>query len=169
MHHHLQTLQEELQFLAVEILHNANRRIIDSRDIIPLPRIEQLKKVASLQPTSGRNYIQTPDNFRSIIARVRSKFMSYGCNVRAKTSARAHAQERASGWRALYERPTHEEMCGKQAHCRKWVKGFDKTLNTSVRLRFEVADRDHAVLLSCAVCSQFQSKLVGMRNYRAFS
>jgi len=40
-------------------------------------------------------------------------------------------------------------------------------LNTSVWLRFEVADRDHMVSLSCAVCSHFQSKLVGMRNYHA--
>ena len=54
---------------------------------------------------TGRNYIQTPDNFWSIIARVRSKFMAYGCNVRAKMSARA------SGWRALCEWPTHEETC----------------------------------------------------------
>jgi len=40
-------------------------------------------------------------------------------------------------------------------------------LNTSVCLWFEVADRDHVVSLSCVVCSQFQSKLVGMHNYRA--
>jgi len=52
-------------------------------------------------------------------------------------------------------------------HIAEKAKEFDKMLNTSVWLRFEVADRDHVVLLSCAVCSQFQSKLVGMRNYRA--
>ena len=62
--------------------------------------------------------------------------------------------------------PTKKRAVSKHT-AEKWVKEFDKTLNSSVWLRFEVADRDHVVSLSCAVCSQFQSKLVGMRNYRA--
>lgn len=33
MHHRLQTLQEELQFLAVELLHDASRRIIVPSEI----------------------------------------------------------------------------------------------------------------------------------------
>jgi len=53
--------------------------------------------------------------------------------------------------------PTKKRAVSKHT-TKKWVKEFDKMLNTSV------ADRDHVVSLSSVVCSQFQSKLVGMRN-----
>ena len=49
----------------------------------------------------------------------------------------------------------------------KWVVENDKELNMSVWLKLDVADCDHVVTLKCAVCSQFQAKLEGMRNYRS--
>ena len=49
----------------------------------------------------------------------------------------------------------------------KWLAEYDKTLNTSVWLKYELADRDHVVALKCAVCSQFKAKLESMRNYRS--
>ena len=42
----------------------------------------------------------------------------------------------------------------------------DKVLNTSVWLKFARADCDHVLSLKYAVCSQFNNKLVSMRNYR---
>ena len=48
----------------------------------------------------------------------------------------------------------------------KWVLENDRELNTSVWLKFD-ADRDHVVVLKCAVCTEFRDKLVGMRNYRS--
>jgi len=60
--------------------------------------------------------------------------------------------------------PTKKHVVTKHT-TEKWVKEFNKMLNMSVWIRFEVADRDHVVSLSCAVCSHFQSMLVSMRNY----
>ena len=62
--------------------------------------------------------------------------------------------------------PTTKKRTVSKRTAEKWVKEFDKDLNTSVWLRFETADHDHVVSLSCALCTQFQDKLVGMRNYR---
>ena len=42
----------------------------------------------------------------------------------------------------------------------------DRTLNTSLWLKFDMADRDHVATLRCAVCSQFKEKLACMRNFR---
>ena len=48
----------------------------------------------------------------------------------------------------------------------KWLAEYDKTLNTSIWLKYELADRDHVVALKCSVCTQFREKLESMRNYR---
>ena len=48
----------------------------------------------------------------------------------------------------------------------KWVVENDRELNTSVWLKFDMADRNHVSLLQCAVFSQFREKLAGMRNFR---
>ena len=42
----------------------------------------------------------------------------------------------------------------------------DRALNTSVWLKFDMADRDHVLSLRCDVCSQFKEKLFSMRNFR---
>ena len=62
--------------------------------------------------------------------------------------------------------PTTKKRTVSKQTAEKWVKEFGKDLNTSVWLRFETADHDHVVSLSCALCTQFQDKLVGIRNYR---
>ena len=80
-------------------------------------------------------------------------------------SGQRRAQEPAADEPSASGPPTKKRAVSKHT-AEKWVKEFDKMLNTSVWLRFEV-DHDHVVSLSCAVCSQFQSKLVGMRNYHA--
>ena len=41
----------------------------------------------------------------------------------------------------------------------------NRALNTSVWLKFDMADRDHVSSLKCLVCSQFKDKLVSMRNF----
>ena len=48
----------------------------------------------------------------------------------------------------------------------KWVMENDRTLNTSVWLKFDMADRDHVLALRCDVCSQFKERLQSMRNFR---
>lgn len=48
----------------------------------------------------------------------------------------------------------------------KWLAEYDRDLNTSVWLRYELANRDRVVALKCAVCAQFKTKLESMRNYR---
>ena len=47
----------------------------------------------------------------------------------------------------------------------KWISENDKELNTSTWLKYTVVDRLHVVSLLCSVCTQFKSKLEGMRNY----
>ena len=49
----------------------------------------------------------------------------------------------------------------------KWLDEYDKRLNTSVLLKYGLADRDHVVALKCVVCSQFKVKLDLRRNYRS--
>ena len=43
----------------------------------------------------------------------------------------------------------------------KWIAENDRELNTSLWLKFEMADREHVSLLKCSVCSEF------MRNFKA--
>ena len=43
---------------------------------------------------------------------------------------------------------------------------YDRTLNTTVWLKFYMADRDHVASLRCAVSTQFKDNLVSMRNFR---
>ena len=47
----------------------------------------------------------------------------------------------------------------------RWKFENDRELQTSVWLKYEMADRQHVSTLSCSVCTQFQSKLRGMRNF----
>ena len=49
----------------------------------------------------------------------------------------------------------------------KWISENDKTLNTTLWLRFEVAsdDREHVSTLKCSVCKQFKDCLISMQNY----
>ena len=47
----------------------------------------------------------------------------------------------------------------------KWIKENDRSLNTTVWLKFDSDSHDHVDTLSCKVCSQFKDKLIGMRNY----
>ena len=55
----------------------------------------------------------------------------------------------------------------KRAVCRKtvekWIKENDRSLNTTVWLKFDSDSHDHVNTLSCEVCSRY--KLIGMRNY----
>ena len=48
----------------------------------------------------------------------------------------------------------------------KWIQEYNKSLNTSLWLKFKKLDRDHMLFLHCAVCVQFRDKLVSMRNFR---
>ena len=47
----------------------------------------------------------------------------------------------------------------------KWIAEYDKDLNTTTWLKYEVVDRVHIESLKCSVCETFKDKLVGMRNY----
>ena len=47
----------------------------------------------------------------------------------------------------------------------KWLAEYDRELNTSVWLRYELADCDRVVALKCAVCTRFRTKLESMHNY----
>ena len=48
----------------------------------------------------------------------------------------------------------------------KWIKENDRSLNTTVWLKFDSDSHDHVDMYSCKVCSQFKDiKLLGMRNY----
>ena len=49
----------------------------------------------------------------------------------------------------------------------KWITENDKTLDTTLWLKFEVAsgDREHVSKLKCSVCKQFKDRLISMRNY----
>lgn len=47
----------------------------------------------------------------------------------------------------------------------KWIVEYDKELNTSTWLKYAVIDCIHVDALACSVCTDFKSKLEGMRNY----
>ena len=47
----------------------------------------------------------------------------------------------------------------------KWIAEYDKDLNTTTWLKYEVLDPVHIESLKCSVCETFKDKLVGMRNY----
>ena len=49
----------------------------------------------------------------------------------------------------------------------KWITQSDKELNTVMWLKYNLIDRIYVKKLRCAVCTQFKSKLEGMRNYSA--
>ena len=49
----------------------------------------------------------------------------------------------------------------------KWITENDRELNTTLWLKFDMADREHVASLKCSVCSQFSKKLEDMRNFRA--
>ena len=48
----------------------------------------------------------------------------------------------------------------------KWLQEYEKSLNTLLWLRFKKADLNHVLSLQCAICIQFQDKLILMRNFR---
>ena len=48
----------------------------------------------------------------------------------------------------------------------KWILEYDKSLNTSLWLKFKKLDCDHELSLHCAICVQFKDKLISMRNFR---
>lgn len=47
----------------------------------------------------------------------------------------------------------------------KWMAEYDKELNTSIWLKYNVVYRLHVDSLICSVCTQFKSKFEGMCNY----
>ena len=49
----------------------------------------------------------------------------------------------------------------------KWILENNKTLDTTLWLKFDVAagDHEHVSKLKCSVCGQFQEQLISMRNY----
>ena len=49
----------------------------------------------------------------------------------------------------------------------KWITENDKTLDTTLWLKFEVAsgDCEHMSKLKCSVCKQFKDRLISMHNY----
>ena len=50
----------------------------------------------------------------------------------------------------------------------KWKLDNDKALNTATWLTYQTApggDRDHVTIISCSVCTRFNTQLKGMRNY----
>ena len=51
----------------------------------------------------------------------------------------------------------------------KWPAEYDRELNTSVWLTYELADCDYVAALKCAVCTWFRTKLESMcNNHPAF-
>ena len=47
----------------------------------------------------------------------------------------------------------------------KWIQEYNKSLNTSLWLKFKKSDCDHVLSLHCAVCVQFKDKLILMRDF----
>ena len=47
----------------------------------------------------------------------------------------------------------------------KWISDYDKQLNTTTWLKYSVVDRVLVESMKCSVCSKFNNKLIGMRNY----
>ena len=64
------------------------------------------------------------------------------------------------------EGPPAKKRAVSRRTAEKWVAEYDCTLNTTVWLKFNMADRDHVASLRCAVCTQFKDKLVSMCNLR---
>ena len=46
-----------------------------------------------------------------------------------------------------------------------WITEYDKELETSTWLKYDVVDRVHIDCLKCSVCFKFNDKLLNTRNY----
>ena len=96
-----------------------------------------------------QNNVRTPDNYiiwQGIINFVRKKYPTM-----------AERQEKGSN--RSVTRKTVE----------KWIRENDKTLDTTLWLKFVVVagDREHVSKLKCSICGQFQERLISMRNYNS--
>ena len=52
----------------------------------------------------------------------------------------------------------------------KWIRENDKTLDTTLWLKFDVVvavDHDHVSKLKCSICDQFEERLISMWNYNS--
>ena len=64
------------------------------------------------------------------------------------------------------EHPPAKKRAVSRKTIKKWVMENNRTLNTSVWLKFDMADRDNVLALRCDVCLQFKEKLQSIRNFR---
>ena len=48
-----------------------------------------------------------------------------------------------------------------------WITEYDKELETSTWLKYDVVDRVHIDCLKCSVCFKFNDKLLNTRNYNS--
>ena len=63
------------------------------------------------------------------------------------------------------EGPPAKKRAVSRRTAEKWVAEYNRTLNTTMWLKFNMADQDHMASLWCAICTQFKDKLVSMRNF----
>ena len=79
-------------------------------------------------------------------------------------SGRTRDREEPSSSSSSMGPPTQKRTVSRKT-MEKWVVENDRDLNTSIWLKFK-GDCDHVSSLRCAVCSQFNEKLISMCNYR---
>ncbi len=46
-----------------------------------------------------------------------------------------------------------------------WISSCDREFNTALWLKYEKYDRDHVASINCSICTTFDEKIRGSRNY----
>ncbi len=61
--------------------------------------------------------------------------------------------------------PPQKKRCVAIRTVQKWITSCDRELGTALWLKYEKYDRDHVASINCSICTTFDEKIRGSRNY----
>ena len=61
--------------------------------------------------------------------------------------------------------PPQKKRCVAIRTVQNWISSCDRELNTALWLKYEKYDRDHVASINCSICTTFDEKIRGSRNY----
>ena len=94
-------------------------------------------------------------------------YCSFFCaKMSARKRQRAVCCSSSSSEASFSSSVSHKKRAVPRATVEKWIVEHDRELDTSLWLKFDMADREHVALLKCSLCSRFSDKLESMRNFR---
>ncbi len=61
--------------------------------------------------------------------------------------------------------PPPKKRCVAIRTVQKWIRDRDIELGTALWLKYEKYDREHVAFINCSICTTFDEKIRGSRNY----